>query len=84
MMLGTPDGEFLGEPANDVLQELERGPVSALVEAMWADTFTSTHLCADATGVLVQALEKCRRSLDWLTPSEHRAAQLSKPVAQAA
>lgn len=33
-----------------------------LVEAMWADAFTSPYLCADATGVLVQALEKCRRA----------------------
>lgn len=31
-----------------------------LVEKMWLDAFASSFLCIDATGVLVQALEKCR------------------------
>jgi hypothetical protein len=32
----------------------------ALVDAMWLDALTCSFLCIDATGVLVQALEKCR------------------------
>jgi len=32
----------------------------AVVDAMWADALTAPYLCTDATGVLVQALEKCR------------------------
>jgi transposase len=32
-----------------------------LVDAMWTDAFQAPYLCADATGVLVQAKEKCRR-----------------------
>jgi transposase len=32
-----------------------------LVAAMWKDALTSPYLLSDATGVLVQALEKCRR-----------------------
>jgi len=31
-----------------------------LVLAMWRDALASPYLCIDATGVLVQALEKCR------------------------
>jgi transposase len=31
-----------------------------LVDAMWADALLAPYLCVDATGVLVQALEKCR------------------------
>jgi transposase len=31
-----------------------------LLEAMWADAFKAPYLCVDATGVLVQELEKCR------------------------
>lgn len=34
--------------------------VSPLIEAMWKDAMTAPYLCTDATGVLVQALEKCR------------------------
>jgi hypothetical protein len=35
--------------------------VAPLVLAMWADALaTAAYLCIDATGVLVQALEKCR------------------------
>ena len=32
-----------------------------LVEAMWADALLAPYLCTDATGVLVQARERCRR-----------------------
>jgi transposase len=31
-----------------------------VVDAMWADALRAPYLCIDATGVLVQALEKCR------------------------
>ena len=33
-----------------------------LIIAMWKDAMLSPYLCTDATGVLVQALEKCRRA----------------------
>ena len=36
--------------------------VAPLVLAMWRDALASPYLCVDATGVLVQALEKCRRA----------------------
>jgi transposase len=37
--------------------------VKPLIEAMWKDALThSAYLCMDATGVLVQELEKCRRA----------------------
>lgn len=32
-----------------------------LIEAMWADAMQAAYLCTDATGVLVQASERCRR-----------------------
>ncbi len=35
--------------------------VEPLIEEMWKDAFLAPYLCADATGVLVQAKEKCRR-----------------------
>jgi len=31
-----------------------------VVDAMWADALRAPYLCTDATGVLVQALEKCK------------------------
>ena len=34
--------------------------VRPLIEAMWQDALTAPYLCTDATGVLVQAKEKCR------------------------
>jgi len=34
--------------------------VRPLLEAMWLDAFNAPYLCVDATGVLVQAKEKCR------------------------
>jgi transposase len=37
--------------------------VEPLIEAMWKDALeNSPYLCVDATGVLVQALEKCRHA----------------------
>ena len=33
-----------------------------LIDAMWADAMLSPYLCVDATGVLVQALDKCRNA----------------------
>jgi transposase len=33
-----------------------------LTEAMWKDALSAPYLCTDATGVLVQALEKCRHA----------------------
>ena len=36
--------------------------VAPLIEEMWGDAFTAPYLCTDATGVLVQALEKCRNA----------------------
>jgi transposase len=35
--------------------------VDPLVEAMWQDAKAAPYLCTDATGVLVQAKERCRR-----------------------
>jgi hypothetical protein len=41
--------------------EMVAALVAPLVVAMWSDALaTATYLCIDATGVLVQALEKCR------------------------
>jgi transposase len=44
-----------------------------LVEAMWEDALTAPYLCTDATGVLVQARERCRRGHFWvvLAPQRH-------------
>jgi transposase len=44
-----------------------------LVDAMWEDAFESPYLCTDATGVLVQARERCRRSHFWVVvaPARH-------------
>lgn len=36
--------------------------VTPVVNAMWTDALTAPYLCTDATGVLVQALEKCRNA----------------------
>jgi len=36
--------------------------VRPLIVAMWADALLAPYLCVDATGVLVQALKKCRRA----------------------
>jgi transposase len=44
-----------------------------LVDAMLRDTFTQPYLCVDATGVLVQAEEQCRRAHFWVlvAPARH-------------
>lgn len=44
-----------------------------LVETMRLDAFESPYLCTDATGVLVQAKERCRRGHFWVmvVPGRH-------------
>lgn len=46
--------------------------VKVLVEAMWTDVFNSPYLCADATGVLVQAPDRCRRGHFWVLVAPER------------
>jgi transposase len=36
--------------------------VKPLLEVMWQDAFKAPYLCVDATGVLVQNIEKCRNA----------------------
>ena len=47
--------------------------VKRVVDAMWKDALDSPYLCTDATGVLVQAADKCRRGHFWVVvaPSRH-------------
>jgi transposase len=47
--------------------------VAPLVEAMWADARGAPYLCTDATGVLVQARQRCRRGHFWvvIAPERH-------------
>ena len=47
--------------------------VSPLVEAMFADAYSSPYLCVDATGVLVQAKEQCKLGHFWVlvAPEKH-------------
>jgi transposase len=47
--------------------------VRPLVATMWLDAFTAPYLCTDATGVLVQDREKCRRAHFWvvIAPERH-------------
>jgi transposase len=47
--------------------------VKPLLDAMWKDALTAPYLCTDATGVLVQAKEKCRRGHFWvvIAPERH-------------
>tara|TARA_R110002096_G_C14609844_1_gene723324 strand:- start:40 stop:1626 length:1587 start_codon:yes stop_codon:yes gene_type:complete len=47
--------------------------VAPVVAAMRADAFETPYLCVDATGVLVQAKEKCKRSHFWvlIAPEKH-------------
>jgi transposase len=54
---------------HDALAELAK----PLLEAMWADAFAAPYLCTDATGVLVQARERCRRGHFWvvIAPGRH-------------
>jgi transposase len=46
--------------------------VRPLVEAMWQDAMASPYLCTDATGVLVQAREKCRTGHFWVLVAPER------------
>lgn len=50
-----------------------RGFFAPLVESMLCDARTSPYLCVDATGVLVQAPEKCSRGHFWVlvAPGRH-------------
>ncbi len=43
-----------------------------VVDAMLRDAFTQPYLCTDATGVLVQAEEQCRRSHFWVLVAPER------------
>ncbi|MEW6268343.1 MAG: IS66 family transposase [Thermodesulfobacteriota bacterium] len=43
-----------------------------LVAAMWQDGFTCPYLCTDATGVLVQAKDKCRGGHFWVVVAPER------------
>lgn len=47
--------------------------VRRVVEAMFEDAFNAPYLCTDATGVLVQAKEKCRKGHFWVlvVPERH-------------
>ena len=49
------------------------GLVKPLLDAMWMDARGAPYLCTDATGVLVQAREKCRRGHFWvvIAPERH-------------
>lgn len=46
--------------------------VRPLIKAMWADALTAPYLCTDATGVLVQAREKCRNGHFWVVAAPER------------
>ena len=43
-----------------------------LIDAMWADAFEAPYLCSDATGVLVQAAERCRNGHFWVVVAPER------------
>jgi len=47
--------------------------VRPLIDAMWRDARSAPYLCTDATGVLVQAKEKCRLGHFWVVvvPERH-------------
>lgn len=55
-------------------------PAEVLVEAMFQDAYTSPYLCVDATGVLVQAPERCRSGHFWVlvAPEKHVLYRYSK------
>lgn len=46
--------------------------VDPLVDAMWEDALTAPYLCTDATGVLVQARQRCRRGHFWVVVAPDR------------
>jgi transposase len=51
----------------------ELAPLARLVvDAMWDDAWRSPYLCTDATGVLVQAKEKCRTGHFWIVVAPER------------
>jgi transposase len=54
---------------HDQLREL----AEPVVEAMFMDAFASPYLCTDATGVLVQAPERCKNGHFWvlIAPDKH-------------
>lgn len=60
-------------------QELA-GLARPLLDAMWHDALASPYLCTDATGVLVQAKEKCEGGHFWvlIAPERHVLFQYSK------
>lgn len=43
-----------------------------LVEAMWQDALVLPYLCTDATGVLVQAKDKCKNGHFWVVVAPER------------
>ncbi|NJK31420.1 MAG: IS66 family transposase [Deltaproteobacteria bacterium] len=43
-----------------------------LIAAMWKDVLTSVYICTDATGVLVQDKDKCRRGHFWVVVAPER------------
>lgn len=43
-----------------------------VVEAMWEDAWRSPYLCTDATGVLVQAKDKCKNGHFWIVVAPER------------
>ena len=47
--------------------------IRPLIDAMWQDALGSPYLCTDATGVLVQAKDKCRMGHFWvlIAPERH-------------
>lgn len=46
--------------------------VRPLIQAMWKDAFKAPYLCTDATGVLVQAKEKCKTAHFFVVASPER------------
>ena len=48
------------------------GLVRPLIQSMWKDAFKAPNLCTDATGVLVQAKEKCKTAHFFVVASPER------------
>lgn len=46
--------------------------VNPLIAVMWKDALSAPYLCTDATGVLVQALERCRHAHFWVVVAPER------------
>ena len=67
------DGLMLARSTMCTWHEQLADLVEPLVEAMLKDAFTAPYLCTDATGVLVQAKEQCRRAHFWvlIAPERH-------------